>query len=80
MAILDGQRLLVHMRTVEVCRELTAATAALASSETTADLPDSPAAGSPAPFLAPEDYRLPDLLAHQGVVMGTSRSTNWKLL
>ncbi len=69
MAILNGSRLLVHMRTVEACRELTAAIAALASSETFIEVTSPPSTGVPPPFRAPEDYRLHHLRGNQVVVI-----------
>lgn len=58
MEIIDGLSLTCHIRTVEVCRELTAAIAALATSETTYQLPAAVAAGALSPLRAPVDYRL----------------------
>ena len=69
MTIQEGPRLLVHLRTVEACRELTAAIAALASSETVNEVASPPSTGVPPPFRAPEEYRLHHLLGNQGVVI-----------
>ena len=67
----DGVSLTCHIRTVEVCRELTAAIAALACREASYKLPQPPAAGAQSPQHAPVDCRLPTLTGHEGVVTGT---------
>ena len=78
----DGLSLTCHIRTVEACRELTAAIAALACRETCFELPQPAAAGAQPPFHAPVDYRLltPPRATRVLLLAHTPCSADWAML